>query len=257
MKDAVSTGARPAGTTDESSAARSVQSMFDAIAPRYDLLNHVLSLGIDSLWRRRVARTFRDVLRKPQSRVVDLCCGTGDMALACARWRPTDATPVIAADFSRKMLQHAQQKFIGHNIQTLETDAMHLPFADNSVDLVVSAFGFRNLVHYHNALRELHRVLAPGGQIAILEAAEPTGALGHLYRVYFHRVLPKLGAVISGNRAAYQYLPASVRRFPTPPSLLVAMQEAGFSAAHWTPYTFGVAGLFRATKPHRPSVQSL
>jgi len=264
MKDAPSSdvthaasGARPIGTTDEASAARSVQSMFDGIAPRYDLLNHVLSLGVDSLWRRRVARTFCDVLRQPDARILDLCCGTGDLALAFNRWRPKNSEPIIAADFSHQMLLRAQRKFAGRNIRTLEADAMHLPLADSSINLAVSAFGFRNLVNYRDALRELHRVLAPGGQLGILEASEPQGALGRLYRVYFHTVLPKVGAAISHNADAYRYLPASVQRFPAPPALLATMNDIGFSAAQWTVYTFGIASLFRATKPAYPSVKSL
>lgn len=250
-------GARPVGTTDEASAAQSVQSMFDGIAPRYDLLNHILSLGIDSLWRRRVALRFRDVLSNRNSRVLDLCCGTGDLALALARWRPRTAQPIVAADFSHAMLMHAERKFSGKNIHTLEADAMHLPLQNSSLDLAVSAFGFRNLVNYRDALHELYRVLAPGGQLGILEAAEPRGMLGDLYRIYFHRILPKIGAVISRNRGAYQYLPASVQRFPSPPELLATMREVGFSNAVWTPYTFGVAGLFHATKPAFPATESL
>jgi demethylmenaquinone methyltransferase/2-methoxy-6-polyprenyl-1,4-benzoquinol methylase len=192
-------------------------------------------------------------LRKPDSRLLDLCCGTGDLALALLRWRPNPAEPIIAADFSQQMLLLAQRKFAGKNISTLEADAMRLPFADSSIDLVVCAFGFRNLVNYQAALIELHRVLSPGGQIGILEAAEPEGLLGNLYRIYFHRILPRLGAAISGNAAAYRYLPASVERFPAPPLLLARIRDAGFLAATWTPYTFGVAGLFCATKPYATS----
>lgn len=250
-------GARPIGTTDEASAARSVQSMFDNIAPRYDFLNHVLSLGIDSLWRRRVALTFRDVLSKRDSQVLDLCCGTGDLALAFAKWRPQSAQPMIAADFSHAMLVLAERKFLGRNICTLEADAMHLPLENSSVDLAVSAFGFRNLVNYRDALREIYRVLAPGGQLGILEAAEPQGKLGDLYRIYFHRILPKIGAALSRNTGAYAYLPASVQRFPAPTELLATIREMGFSNGVWTPYTFGVAGLFRATKPAFPTTESL
>ncbi len=264
MKRAASTsmqqaahGARPVGATDEVSAAQSVRAMFDSIAPRYDLLNHILSLGVDSLWRRRMARTFREILRRRDARILDLCCGTGDLALAMSRWRPHTAEPISAADFSSQMLLLAQRKFVGKKIHTLQADAMSLPFADSSIDLVVCAFGFRNLVNYQAALTELHRVLSPGGQIGILEAAEPEGLLGNFYRIYFHRILPKLGAIISGSAAAYKYLPASVERFPAPPMLLAGIREAGFFAASWTPYTFGVAGLFRATKPESPTARSL
>ena len=241
-------GARPAGATDEESAARSVRSMFDGIARRYDLLNHVLSFGVDRIWRGRVARAFRDVLTVPEARILDLCCGTGDMALALARFRPRNARAILASDFSHEMLLLAERKFAGKGIESLEADAMRLPLTESSVDLVVAAFGFRNLVNYENALREIYRVLATGGQVAILEAAEPRGLFGRVYRVYFHRLLPRLGALISGNAGAYRYLPASVQRFPAPSDLLATMEKVGFCCAKWTPYTFGIAGLFQAKK---------
>jgi demethylmenaquinone methyltransferase/2-methoxy-6-polyprenyl-1,4-benzoquinol methylase len=174
------------------------------------------------------------------------------MALALARLRSQGARVIVASDFSREMLSIARRKFEGKGIETLEADAMHLPLADSSLDLVVAAFGFRNLVNYENALREIYRVLAAGGQVAILEAAEPRGLLGSLYRIYFHWVLPKLGAAISGSASAYRYLPASVQRFPAPADLLVTMRRVGFSGADWTPYSFGIAGLFRAKKIEEP-----
>ena len=251
------TGARPIGATDEASVASTVRSMFDGIAPRYDLLNHLLSFGIDSLWRRRVARTYRHILDNPDSRIIDLCCGTGDLSLAFERWRPEHGAPIIAADFSHEMLIRAQRKFTRKNIHTLEADAMHLPLPDASVDLIVSAFGFRNLANYQRALEEIYRVLAPGGQIGIFEAAEPRGLFGAIYRLYFHRIVPRIGAVISRDARAYQYLPASVQSFPTPPHLLDAIRSVGFVAASWTPYSLGIAGLFRAAKASRPAAKSL
>jgi demethylmenaquinone methyltransferase / 2-methoxy-6-polyprenyl-1,4-benzoquinol methylase len=156
--------------------------------------------------------------------------------------------PILAVDFSRAMLELGKRKFVGKNIVAIEADALHLPMAPGSVDLVTAAFGFRNLASYPDGLRELHRVLRPGGEIAILECNQPEGWRGALYDLYFKRVLPVLGGAISRNRAAYRYLPASVERFPRPVRMLQLIAEAGFVQERWTSYTFGVAGLYRARK---------
>jgi len=255
-------GARPVGAQDEAAAARAVQRMFDTIAPRYDVLNHVLSAGIDRWWWNRAARSFRDTLRQPHRVVLDLCCGTGDMALALDKYRPrrdsapaqtatapTMPAPILAVDFSHNMLVRGAAKFASRNIIAIEADALHLPIASGSLDLVTSAFGFRNLANYEEGLAELFRVLAPGGQIGILDCNQPDGVVGALYSLYFKQVLPKLGGLISGDSGAYSYLPASVERFPRPPRMLHMICQAGFIQASWTSYTFGVAGLYRATKP--------
>ena len=247
----LTTGARPVGAKDEAAAALSVQAMFDTIAPRYDLLNHVLSAGIDRWWWWRAARNFRVTLSRPESVVLDLCCGTGDMALALLKHRPTNVgeAPILAVDFSHNMLARGAVKFAPHNIIAIEADALHLPIAPASLDLVTSAFGFRNLANYEEGLAELFRVLRPGGQIGILDCNQPSGLVGALYSLYFKKILPKLGGLISGNSGAYSYLPASVERFPRPPRMLQLIREAGFVDASWTSYTFGVAGLYRASKP--------
>jgi demethylmenaquinone methyltransferase/2-methoxy-6-polyprenyl-1,4-benzoquinol methylase len=247
----ISTGARPMGATSEESAAANVQQMFDSIAPRYDLLNHVLSVGLDRWWWSRASQNFRDVLRRPDARVLDLCCGTGDMALALMKLRPVnaDAAPLLAIDFSHGMLVRGAKKFAAHNIIAIEADALHLPLANDSLDLVTSAFGFRNLANYDDGLAELHRVLRPGGQIGILDCNQPDGLVGSLYDLYFKKILPKIGGMISGDAGAYKYLPASVERFPRPPRMLEMIRSAGFKDAAWTGYTFGTAGLYRATKP--------
>ena len=253
-------GARPTGVSDPAAAAQSIQQMFDAIAPRYDLLNHLLSAGIDRLWWRRTARAVRPILARPEAVVLDLCCGTGDMTLALDKLRPRalnqqpatnnqQPSPILAVDFSRNMLALAQPKFVGRNIRAIEADALHLPFADASIDLVTCAFGFRNLASYPEGLAELHRVLRPSGQIAILDFNQPTGLMGALYNLYFKRVLPLLGRLISRDAAAYTYLPESVARFPTPPRMIELISATGFTAPTWTPYTFGIAGLYRASKP--------
>jgi demethylmenaquinone methyltransferase/2-methoxy-6-polyprenyl-1,4-benzoquinol methylase len=243
-------GTTPAGATDERSAAQAVRQMFDEIAPRYDLLNHVLSMNVDRLWWRRTARAFSHILSRSDARVLDLCAGTGDMSVALwAVANKVNSHPAICAlDFSHPMLQHGLPKYSAKKIQPVEADALQLPLADNSLDLVVSAFGFRNLANYDAGLREIFRVLKPGGEVGILDFSEPGGLLGKFYSFYFRRVLPRIGALISGVRSAYEYLPASVHKFPAPQQMLERMGAAGFKEASWTRYTFGIAGLYRAKK---------
>jgi demethylmenaquinone methyltransferase / 2-methoxy-6-polyprenyl-1,4-benzoquinol methylase len=242
-------GARPQGTADEASAARSVQQMFNSIAPRYDLLNHVLSANIDRLWWRRVARRFRPILADPNTAVLDICCGTGDLTMALLSQRPTGARPILAADFARGMLKRGAQKFSARGALALEADALHLPLRTESLDLVITAFGFRNLANYEAGLREFHRVLGPGGRLGILEFSEPGGLLGQAYAVYFRRILPAIGRLICGRDGPYNYLPASVGNFPSPPEMLMLLRRCGFDGGAWQPYTFGIAGLYTATRP--------
>ncbi|MCU1285582.1 MAG: Ubiquinone/menaquinone biosynthesis methyltransferase UbiE [Acidobacteriales bacterium] len=245
---AVATGAAPSGASDEKSAAIAVQHMFNEIAGRYDLLNHVLSANVDRLWWRRTARKFRHILSRPDAAVLDLCCGTGDMALALRRQAPANAQPYVGADFSHQMLRRGSDKFKGRGIVAIEADALQLPFPDGSFDLVVSAFGFRNLANYDAGLREIHRVLRPGGEFGILDFAEPGGLFGKVYTFYFRNVLPKIGGLISGASGAYEYLPASVKRFPAPQQMQDEMRDVGFTEVSWTRYTFGIAGLYRGRK---------
>ncbi len=229
--------------------AADVQQMFDQIASRYDLMNHLLSAGIDRWWWWRTARSLRHLLAKPEAAVLDLCCGTGDMTLALLRRRPSTSStaPLLAVDFSHNMLTKGWRKFIRKNVLALEADALHLPLPSLSLDLISSAFGFRNLASYEDGLAELYRVLKPGGQIAILDCNQPSGLVGVLYNLYFQRILPRVGALLS-SADAYRYLPASVERFPRPPRMLQMIRAAGFREATWTSYTLGVAGLYRATK---------
>jgi demethylmenaquinone methyltransferase/2-methoxy-6-polyprenyl-1,4-benzoquinol methylase len=246
-------GAAPEGAQDPAAAARAVREMFTSIAPRYDLLNHVLSFNIDRLWWRRTAHTFAQILAEPDSRVLDLCCGTGDMTFALRRQAGNRRPQIVGADFSHAMLQRARakspQKISSNRNSTaprwIEADALHLPFPDQHFSLVTSAFGFRNLADYDAGLREIVRVLRPGGECGILDFSEPKGAIGHLYRFYFKQVLPRVGTLISGVRGPYAYLPNSVERFPEPEEMLDRMSRAGFRNPTWTPYTFGIAGLFR------------
>ena len=268
-------GARPPGASSPDEASSNIQQMFSAIAPTYDRANHVLSLGIDRTWWFRAARTLRPILHRPEAVVLDLCCGTGDMTLALDKHRPKAGptlyglslhhkksgaasrtrsqkpgaiAPILAADFSHAMLVLGAKKFAGRNIVAIEADALHLPLADASVDLVTSAFGFRNLSDYAAGLAELHRVLRPGGEIAILDFNQPGGPLGFVYSAYFRHILPRVGGLISRDPAAYAYLPDSVAKFPRPPQMKALMTAAGFVRPTWTRYTFGVAGLYRAAK---------
>src|SRR5271166_3738426 len=241
-------GAAPPGARDEASAAAAVREMFTSIAPRYDLLNHVLSMNVDRLWWNRTARVFSEVLRRPSAQVLDLCCGTGDMAFALHRRLDEAPTRIIGADFSHAMLVLAEQKSKGKNLRWVEADALNLPFCSGRFQLVTSAFGFRNLANYDRGLAEIYRVLARNGEIGILDFGEPKGLLGKLYRVYFRRVLPAIGTLISGVRGPYAYLPDSVLRFPSPDEMLERMRAAGFRDVSWTPYTFGIAGLYRGKK---------
>ena len=242
-------GAQPAGSTDEQTAANAVREMFDSVAPRYDLLNHVLSLNVDRLWWWRTARRFRSVLGRPDATILDICCGTGDMTLALLRHRPKTARPVIAADFSHQMLVRGAAKLADKNAVVIEADALHLPLPSASLDLITSAFGFRNIANYRAGLEEFHRALAPGGELGILDFSEPGGLLGKLYAFYFRRVLPAIGSRLSGTAGPYAYLPTSVERFPSPPQMLALMREVGFTQVSWIPYTFGIAGLYRGVKP--------
>jgi demethylmenaquinone methyltransferase/2-methoxy-6-polyprenyl-1,4-benzoquinol methylase len=240
------------GAADEAAASRQVRAMFSGIAPYYDLLNHLLSLRFDIAWRRRVARRFNGLLQRPGAQVLDLCCGTGDLAFSLAAEAAgrdqVDRAAVTGADFAHPMLLRACQKAAtmsgGASPRFLEADALYLPFADSSFDLVTTAFGFRNLANYRAGLAEFHRVLRSGGSLAILEFSEPRSALfGSLFAFYFRRVLPRIGGMVSGDSSAYTYLPNSVRRFPQPPQLQQWMQEAGFNDLKSESWTGGIVSL--------------
>jgi demethylmenaquinone methyltransferase / 2-methoxy-6-polyprenyl-1,4-benzoquinol methylase len=241
-------GAAPVGASDEASAAAAVRDMFSSIAPKYDLLNHVLSMNIDRLWWNRTARMFDAILSQPNPRVLDLCCGTGDMTFALHRRMKGSSAELLGADFSHPMLVLASAKTGTRPVRWVEADALRLPFAADHFDLVTAAFGFRNLANYDHGLAEIYRVLAAGGQIGILDFGEPKGAAGSVYRLYFRRVLPAIGTLISGVRGPYSYLPRSVQRFPAPEEMLQRMRTAGFREVSWVPYTFGIAGLYRGRK---------
>ena len=251
------TGTRPEGTATEADASRKVREMFAIIAPRYDFLNHFLSFQTDRLWRKRTARLLRPILQRPDATVLDLCCGTGDLSIALAR---QGQARIFGADFAHPMLVRAAEKTASQLnsssngapriLPFLEADALRLPFADQSFDLVTTAFGFRNLANYESGLREIHRVLKPGGTIAILEFTEPPATLlGRIYRWYFREVLSRIGGLISGHYAAYTYLPKSVSRFFLPPELASLMQQVGYTSINFRLWTFATVALHTAQRP--------
>ena len=255
--DACVPGTRPDGAHDEREAQRRVRNMFSNIAPRYDFLNHFLSGSFDKLWRRRAAKKFAHILHRPGARVLDLCCGTGDLLFALdreaanSRASETHHEPrrFFGADFALPMLELARTKSKGRPANFLAADALALPFRDASFDLVTTAFGFRNLVNYERGLREIARVLRPGGELGILEFCEPeSGILAALYEFYFTRILPRVGGAISGSGEAYSYLPQSVRKFPQPPILQEWMEAAGFENVSFERWTCGIVALHRAAR---------
>ncbi len=245
-------GTRPEGAASETDAARHVREMFSRIAPRYDFLNHTLSFELDRIWRKRTARRFREILGRADARVLDLCCGTGDLMLALAR---SGRAQVFGSDFAHPMLVRAAEKWthVQHGANDEETrgvfaeaDALCLPFGDGTFDLVTMAFGFRNLANYESGLLEIRRVMRRGGEAGILEFAEPRGILfGPMFRFYFRKILPRLGGAISGDGSAYAYLPNSVARFPSPEELAELMRRVGFRDVTFERWTGGTVSLHR------------
>jgi demethylmenaquinone methyltransferase / 2-methoxy-6-polyprenyl-1,4-benzoquinol methylase len=238
-------GTQPEGARNEQEASQRVREMFTRIAPRYDLLNHLLSGQIDRLWRARVTREVKEILQRPDAVVLDLCCGTGDLAFSLARHANAK---IIGADFSHTMLVRARAKsqHAGNTVHMpfFEADALGLPFADASFELITTAFGFRNLANYEQGLQEALRLLRSGGTLAILEFAEPPpGFLGNAYRFYTQRVLPRIGGMISGDPTAYSYLPKSVSRFFRPDELSKLMSRVGFIDVRYHLMTFGSVAL--------------
>lgn len=241
-------GATPEGAASEQDAARWVQEMFGQVAPRYDLLNHVLSLNIDKLWRAHTVKRLSGILRNPDARAMDLCCGTGDLLVAMER---AAGRPLLGSDFCYPMLEGAAGKIrrLGLGSPLFDADGLELPLADASLDLITVAFGFRNFANYRRGLQELQRVLKPGGTLAILEFSQPPNrAFRTFYDFYSTRVLPRIGALVSGSRAAYSYLPASVKKFPGAPELREWMQEEGFREVEFDYLSFGIAALHLARK---------
>jgi demethylmenaquinone methyltransferase / 2-methoxy-6-polyprenyl-1,4-benzoquinol methylase len=235
--------------TDVSKSAPKIAGMFDAIARRYDFLNHFLSVGIDRHWRRQAVRSLA---LTGTERVIDVCTGTGDLAIALRTARPA-AARVIGVDFAAAMLTVGLDKLrrrgLADRVQLVRGDATRLPLPYASSDGVTVAFGIRNVEDVAAACREIHRVLVPGGRLAILEFAMPTARpFRSIYMAYFRHVLPRLGRMISGHEIAYEYLPASVGAFASPGEFAALLDRAGFVDVSSRPLTFGTVMLYTARK---------
>jgi demethylmenaquinone methyltransferase / 2-methoxy-6-polyprenyl-1,4-benzoquinol methylase len=233
-------GTTPAGAETEQQASAWVRGMFGRIAPRYDLLNHLLSMNIDRYWRSRTVSRVAHILERPDAQVLDVCCGTGDLTLALKS--RSQSAHIFGSDFSHPMLEKANSKAaIG---RWLEADALQLPIANASLDLVTTAFGFRNLTSYRGGLTELRRILKPGGTLAILEFSTPPNRLiAELYGFYSRAILPTIGGMISGSKDAYTYLPESVRKFPDADGLADQMRDTGFMNVRFERMTVGIVAL--------------
>lgn len=239
----MSRGATLAGVDGEQQTARWVRAMFGRIAHRYDFLNHLLSFNADRWWRARTVRRLRHILETPGARVLDLCCGSGDLMLALEK--PSGGL-MLGGDFCHPMLVEARRKIArrGSAALLVEADALCLPLPDHSLDLITLAFGFRNLASYRDGLVEMLRVLKPGGAAAILEFSQPPNrTLAAFYDFYSRRILPVVGGIISGSREAYAYLPESVSRFPDAEGLAGQMRRAGFIEVEFERMTGGVVAL--------------
>ena len=225
-----------------------VRTVFEQIAPRYDLLNHLLSLNIDRLWRRRALRAL-GWSAVPDGRYLDLCAGTLDVGAELSRQRGF-AGFIVGADFAVPMLQAGLGKAPSTSLAPVAADAQALPLGDGSMHGAVVAFGIRNVASLDRGLAEAHRVLRSGGRFVILEFTTPRSAIVRtLYHVYFHHLLPLVGGMISGHRTAYKYLPRSVAHFPAEPVLARRMQDAGFVDVRWESLSLGIAAIHVGVKP--------
>jgi demethylmenaquinone methyltransferase / 2-methoxy-6-polyprenyl-1,4-benzoquinol methylase len=219
-----------------------VRTVFEEIAPRYDLLNHLLSLNIDRLWRRRALRVL-DWARVPDGRYLDLCAGTLDVGAELTR-QPGFRGFIMGADFAVPMLRAGMGKAPRDRLAPVGADAQLLPLRDDSMDGATVAFGIRNVASLDVALREVHRVLAPGAKFVILEFTTPRSVIVRtFYHFYFHHLLPLIGGLISGHHTAYRYLPRSVANFPAEPELAARMTAAGFANVQWESLSFGIAAI--------------
>ncbi len=226
-----------------------IAGMFDAIAGHYDFLNHLLSAGIDRRWRRAA---IRSLALEGRERVLDLCAGTGDLAMSARRAVPPPAR-VIGIDFAAEMLRVGQEKLrrgdLTGAVTLVRGDATRIPLTDRSVDAVTIGFGIRNVEDAAAACAEMHRVLKPGGRVAILEFAIPTApGVRMAYLWYFNRVLPFIGRIVSRHNAAYGYLPASVSAFASPDEFVTILRHAGFTAVAASPLTLGIVFLYTARR---------
>ncbi len=235
-------------TADELKHARTVREMFSRISPKYDFLNHFLSVNIDKSWRRLVGKKLEDILKRKDAVVLDVACGTGDLSVEL---QTNAGAKIIGTDFCRPMLERAAEKNRKENVSIpyIESDALALPFADWSFDAVTIAFGLRNLANWEDGLRALLRVLKPGGKLVVLEFSSPiVPGFRQIFQFYFKGILPKIGGVLSGSRGAYEYLSESVSRFPDQKNLAKMMRETGFSGVEYKNLTGGVAAIHSGVK---------
>ena len=235
-------------TADELKHAREVREMFSRISPKYDFLNHFLSGNTDKRWRKLVTKKLQTVLDDETAIVLDVACGTGDLALELQKH---SKAKVIGTDFCRPMLEIAQEKNEQENLSIpyLEADGMNLSFADETFDAVTIAFGLRNFSNWEDGLRELHRILKVGGKLVILEFSAPVvPGFRQLFQFYFTKILPKIGGAVSGSPGAYEYLSESVARFPDQKGLLKMMLETGFSEVEYKNLTGGIAAIHLGVK---------
>ena len=225
-----------------------VRSMFDRIAPRYDLLNRLLSAGTDVRWRRR-AVDFLEL--DPPLRVLDLCSGTADLLIEAVSRHPRSCG--LGVDLAQGMLTRGARKLerrgLASRARLAGGDGERLPVRDESFDAALVGFGIRNIGEPARALADVHRALRPGGRFVVLEFSMPRGVVGRLYRAYFTALLPRIGRLVSGDSSAYSYLPASVLAFPSPQAFAALMEQAGFVSVRIAPLTFGIACLHRGEKP--------
>ena len=225
-----------------------IAAMFDRISPHYDFLNHLLSLNIDKIWRRKAVKTT--AIRHPEQ-ILDLATGTADLALQLAKSQ--SKAHIIGLDFSEKMLEIGKEKVekqgLENSIQLQQGDAAHLPFASGTFDAVTIAFGARNFEDLPSSLKEIHRVMKPNAQLCILEFSMPQSfPINQAYLFYFKHILPKIGSWISKDKSAYNYLPASVQNFPPPDTFINILREKGFQQVEKRSLSFGIATLYSAFK---------
>ncbi len=235
-------------TAAELKHAQTVREMFSRISPKYDFLNHFLSINIDKSWRRLVSKKLKDILERKDAVVLDVACGTGDLSVELQ----TNATAkIIGTDFCRPMLEIAAEKNERGNVSIpyIEADALSLPFTDASFNAVTIAFGLRNLANWEDGLRELLRVLKPDGKLVVLEFSSPIiPGFRQIFQFYFKGILPKIGGIFSGSRGAYEYLSESVSRFPDQKNLAKMMRETGFSDVEYKNLTGGIAAIHIGTR---------
>lgn len=235
-------------TADELKHSKAVREMFSGIASKYDFLNHLLSVNIDKRWRRLVAKKLEDVLRNENAIVLDVACGTGDLALELQK---NGRAKIVGTDFCRPMLEIAFDKNEKNNasIPYVEADGMNLSFADQTFNAVTIAFGLRNFSNWQDGLREFHRILKATGKIVVLEFSTPVvPGFRQLFQFYFSHVLPRIGGAVSGSRGAYEYLPDSVSKFPDQKNLARMMREIGFSDVEYKNLTGGIAAIHSGVK---------